>query len=80
MHEILDYYRLPGQITGLDKYKEFTDWLTPDPEAIYQVAQGLLIHDMWIDKYGIDYDTRKKQFICRIFLIKPSNLRPATWS
>jgi hypothetical protein len=57
MQEVLDYYRQPGLITGLDKYRDFTSWLTSDPEAIYQVAQGLLIHDMWIDKYGITYNT-----------------------
>ena len=54
---ILDYYSQPGPITRLEKYSGFTQWLTADPGAIYQVAQGILIHDMWIDKYGIEYKT-----------------------
>ena len=50
--EILDYYRQPAEITNLEKYSGFLDWLTCDPRAISQVVQGLLIHDMWIEGYG----------------------------
>ncbi|MBN2353702.1 MAG: transglutaminase domain-containing protein [Spirochaetales bacterium] len=55
MQHILDYYSQPAMITRLEKYSAFTQWLTADPGAVYQVAQGLLIHDMWLDKYGIEY-------------------------
>ncbi len=55
MKEILEYYSQPGEITRLDKYNDFTQWLSADPGAIYQVAQGLIIHDMWLDKYGIEF-------------------------
>lgn len=52
MSDVLIYYSEPGTITNLEKHKTFTDWLTADPGAIYQVAQGLLVHDMWVTLYG----------------------------
>lgn len=54
--EILKYYSEPGKITGLDKYKEFIEWLPESPEAIYQVVQGLIVHDMWVEFYGESYN------------------------
>ncbi len=55
MSDILNYYKEPGLITRLDKYKYFTDWLTDNPNAICQVVQGLLLHDSWVSMYGEDY-------------------------
>jgi hypothetical protein len=55
MTDVLKYYSEPGVITNLEKHKAFTDWLPPDPGAIYQVAQGLLVHDLWITLYGEEY-------------------------
>ena len=55
MNEVLKYYSLPGDITNLDKYKDFTEWLAADSNAIYQVVQGLIVHDMWVGLYGEDY-------------------------
>lgn len=53
--EIAAYYRQPGLITDLAEYAEFTRWLVPDPTAIYQVVQGLIVHDMWVKHYGETY-------------------------
>ena len=50
--DVLSYYRRPGAITRLDAYGEFLDWLTGDVYALYQVVQGLLVHDSWIEHYG----------------------------
>ncbi|RPJ52430.1 MAG: transglutaminase domain-containing protein [Chloroflexi bacterium] len=61
---VLDYYCEPGPITRLDRYAEFLNWLTDDTRAIYQVVQSLLVHDLWIERYGSpldpaqEYDTR----------------------
>ncbi|RPI32183.1 MAG: transglutaminase domain-containing protein [Chloroflexota bacterium] len=61
---ILQYYRQPGAITRIDKYHSFLDWLADDVRVIFQVVQGILIHDSWIEQYGgkIDwshsYDTQ----------------------
>ncbi len=55
MTEVLKYYSIPGDITSLDKYKDFTEWLTADSNAIYQVVQGLIVHDMWVGQYGEAY-------------------------
>jgi hypothetical protein len=53
---VLDYYREPGPITCLDRYADFLNWLTSDVRAIYQVVQGLLVHDSWIEQYGSPLD------------------------
>ncbi len=55
--EVLNYYRKPGKITDLNRYKEFTDWMAGDPEAIYQIVNGLIVHDMWVERYGEEYIT-----------------------
>lgn len=58
--DVLAYYRTPGPITGLGGHKAFTDWLTGDATALYQVAQGLIIHDMWVGSYGIEYNANNE--------------------
>ncbi len=56
MGSSLQYYREPGTITRLERYSDFLDWLTDDVCAIFQVVQGLLIHDSWIERYGAPLD------------------------
>jgi hypothetical protein len=53
---ILDYYAEPEAITRLEKYKSFLNWLPDDVHTLYQVVQGLLVHDMWIEQYGFQLD------------------------
>jgi hypothetical protein len=57
MSDLLKYYSKPGGITCLDKHRAFTEWLTDDPGTIYQVVQGLIVHDSWIKLYGENYTT-----------------------
>lgn len=54
--DVLNYYSAPGPITGLEKHKDLTGWLPADATALYQVAQGLIVHDMWVGSYGIEYN------------------------
>jgi hypothetical protein len=49
----LDYYRMPEGITKIEKHLGFVAWLTGDIRAIYQVVQGILVHDNWLEHYGI---------------------------
>ena len=60
----LDYYALPGQLTNLSDFKAFTDWLSPDPRVIFQVAQGLIVHDMWLSRYGIKDRPEQWRKVC----------------
>ena len=60
LKDILDYYRVPGPVTSLEAHKEFTDTLPRDPTALYQVAQGLIMHDLWVQSYGVEYDKRQE--------------------
>ena len=60
----LDYYALPDKLTDLSDFKEFTDWLSPDPRVIFQVAQGLIVHDMWLDRYGVKDRPEQWRRVC----------------
>lgn len=54
--DMLEYYSKPGEITKLERYQSFIDWITASPKAICQVVQGLIVHDMWCDMYGIEFN------------------------
>jgi hypothetical protein len=75
----LDYYKQPGILTDLASFTEFTNWLSPDPRVIFQVAQGLIIHDAWVERYGITTTSRQRRDKCTVsasdILTKVSELR-----
>lgn len=50
---VLNYYKKFGEITNLDNFKDFTDWLSPDVRMIFQITQGLILHDFWPERYGL---------------------------
>jgi len=50
---LLEYYATPDQITDLSAYRDQVAWLCDDVRMIFQVVQGLLIHDLWLQAYGI---------------------------
>ncbi len=58
--DVLKYYATPGEITSISKHSRFADWLTDDLRAIVQVVQGLLIHDSWLDAYGVDFNDAQR--------------------
>jgi hypothetical protein len=60
----LDYYAQPDTLTDLSDFKDFTDWLSPDPRVIFQVAQGLIVHDMWLGRYGIKDRPEQWRNVC----------------
>lgn len=49
----LDYYREPEGVTQIERHLDFIRWLTNDVRAICQVVQGILVHDNWLEHYGI---------------------------
>ena len=49
---LLEYYATPARITDLSPYREQVAWLADDVRMIFQVVQGLLIHDLWLERYG----------------------------
>ncbi len=53
---IFDYYCQPDEITNLKKYLPLIQWLPENPDIICQVVQGLIVHDMWVTSYGVDYN------------------------
>lgn len=53
------YYSQADILTDLSDYANFTNWLSPDPRVIFQVAQGLIIHSGWIDRYGVKVTDRQ---------------------
>ncbi len=49
----LNYYKKFGQITNIEKFKEFSNCLSPNIRVIFQVVQGLILHDLWPKRYGL---------------------------
>lgn len=60
----LEYYSHPGTLTDLKDFQDFTKWLSPDPRVIFQVVQGLIVHDMWIARYGVEAKDGQKRKSC----------------
>lgn len=60
----LDYYAQTDKLTDLSDFKDFTDWLSPDPRVIFQVAQGLIVHDMWLERYGVKERPEQLRGVC----------------
>lgn len=58
--ESLRYYAKAGPVTNIEKYREFVDWLTDDVRAIFQVVQGILVHDGWLKAYGIGFNDAQR--------------------
>lgn len=50
---VREYYKEPGATTDLAEFADFTNWLSADPRVLFQVTQGIILHDMWIERYGI---------------------------
>jgi hypothetical protein len=79
MKSELEYYALPKALSDLSYFTDFTSWLSPDPRIIFQVVQGLIIHDMWSERYGIKISPQQKRAVCSLsakdILIQSSKLR-----
>ena len=50
---LLNFYAKPGKITQLGKHRKSVSEMTNDIRAIFQIVQGLIVHDMWIKRYGL---------------------------
>lgn len=50
--EALKYYTEPYGITNISKYEHFVESITDDKRSIFQIVQGLIVHDLWIERYG----------------------------
>jgi hypothetical protein len=60
MEDILKYYSEPWDITNLSKYEKFIGSVPRDVRAIFQIVQGLIVHDLWIGRYGSRATERQK--------------------
>jgi hypothetical protein len=60
MEDILKYYSEPWDITNLSKYEKFTRSVPRDVRAIFQIVQSLIVHDLWIGRYGSKATERQK--------------------
>lgn len=57
---VLEYYKEPCSITSLGKHEKLAGSLTNDVRAIFQMVQGLIVHDLWIERYGSKETERQK--------------------
>lgn len=45
MKDIIEYYKVPGKITNIEKYKDILTKITDNPEFLCTLVQGLLLQD-----------------------------------
>lgn len=49
----LVYYSKQGQLSGLGKHTQAAKELSSDICCLTEVVQGIILHDMWIDRYKV---------------------------
>jgi hypothetical protein len=52
--EELAYYSTPGPMTTLDTHPDAFHGLPTDPSALGPVVQGLILHEFWAERYGVE--------------------------
>jgi Transglutaminase-like superfamily len=50
----LAYYSTPGPMTTLDPNSDALQGLPTDPLTLGPVVQGLILHEFWADRYGVE--------------------------
>src|SRR5690349_12703050 len=50
----------PGVMTAAGKYASTLDGLPRDAAGVARVVQGLLIHEFWVDAYGVTLAERER--------------------
>jgi hypothetical protein len=54
--DVLDYYTESGKLTDLSAYRDEIHNLPSDNENLVAVTQNMIIHDMWLERYGVAFD------------------------
>jgi len=57
----LEYYARPGLMTDAQEQASLFDGLPTDLAALCQVVQGLLLHMLWVERYGVQLPAERKQ-------------------
>lgn len=47
------YYKTQGVLSDVGKYDKQTRALSDDPTKLSEIVQGIILHDMWISRYGV---------------------------
>jgi hypothetical protein len=58
---VLDYFTLPGPMTGAGNQQCLLDETPTDVAALCRLVQGVMIHVLWADQYGIDLPESRKE-------------------
>lgn len=67
----LKYYREQGILTDLGKHKQSAQVLPSGIAELSEVVQGIILHDMWTDKYNV---TPKPEQRCSVLTPSMENL------
>jgi hypothetical protein len=57
--EELSFYSASGEITDINKHDSLLKRIPDDIRAVFQVVQGLIVHDMWLKRYGLEINERQ---------------------
>jgi hypothetical protein len=60
---MLDYFRLPGPMTGAGKQQRLLDEIPADADvaALCRLVQGVMIHVFWAEQYGVQLPEPRRQ-------------------
>jgi hypothetical protein len=56
-------YDRPGVMTDPGRYTRALDGLPDDPAGVARVVQGLLIHEFWLDAYGVTMTPEQRETV-----------------
>ncbi len=56
-------YDRPGVMTDPGRYAQALDGLPGDPAGVARVVQGLLIHEFWLDAYGVTMTPEQRETV-----------------
>jgi hypothetical protein len=59
--DVLEYYACPGLMTDPKEHAELFDGLPTEIPALCQIVQGIMIHILWAERYGVKLSEERKQ-------------------
>jgi hypothetical protein len=66
----LMYYSTHGEITDPGEYGHLFEELPMNIRDLCKIVQGLIIHDMWLTRYGVDVERTRVKKELKLFFVK----------
>lgn len=54
---VLEHYKTKGPLTDVGQYADQISGLSSDAASLVRVTQSLIVHDMWLTRYGVEFSS-----------------------